>query len=53
MADWYCEQDMDKYNIQALYIFLEFSKVFPKGKIIYQIPNLGESEKESTQRVMW
>ena len=36
---------MDKSDIQALCVVLEFPKVFPMGKIISQLPNLGESEK--------
>ena len=35
---------MAKTYIQALYVVLEFTKEVPMGKIIYQLPNLGESE---------
>ena len=45
MADCYFEQDMDISNIQALYVFLEFAKVFPTGTIIAKLPILGASEK--------
>ena len=43
MADWY--EDMNKCNILALYVFLEFTKEFSMGNIISQLLNLGESEK--------
>ena len=36
---------MDKSNIQALYVLLEFPKEFPMGKIIPQLFNLGDSGK--------
>ena len=45
MADLYCEKDMEKSNVQALYVFLEFAKVIPNVTIISLLPNLGESEK--------
>ena len=35
---------MDKSNNQALCAVPEFPKVFPMGKIISQLPKLGESE---------
>ena len=36
---------MNKCNILALYVFLEFTKEFSMGNIISQLLNLGESEK--------
>ena len=34
---------MAKTYIQALYVVLEFTKEVPMGKIIFQLPNLGEN----------
>ena len=45
MLDWYCGQDMDKSNIQALYVVLEIPKELPMGIIFVQSSILGEWEK--------